>query len=157
MGAFSLLRSIKNTAFPHEDIYDFHLSRIPKDGNLLVGVGVGEENPSIANYRTFVVGDDCIATDVSAFTTMLMIREGLAKEKIPFSEVRVVIAVSAATQRGMESLTSPETKEYFGFRSITAIAAVPVYSLNDHFYLTEDDGRYTAGDMGDWTEPIPAV
>lgn len=140
--------------FPKENFFDYQMSRIlGADGRLMVGIKLGENNPQIADFQTFVFADDCLASDISAWGTLEMIKEEMEKSQIPAFEARVIIAVSAGTQRGLESLLSLETKKYFGFRRMEAIGARPVFQMTDNFYLQDLDGSYVVGDMGKWTRP----
>jgi hypothetical protein len=84
---------------------------------------------------------------------MEMVKEALIVARIPLTKARVLIAISAATQRGSESLLSPETKQHFGFGDIKAVVGMPVYKMDSHFYLQHPDDRYVVGDMGNWTQP----
>jgi len=91
---------------------------------------------------------------VSADTTFVWLRNQLLKVGKNLEDVKVLLAVSAGSQKGLASLLSPESKQRLGFGSIEAIAAVPVYRLNEHFYLMSINGkRYIVGDMGKWTLP----
>ncbi len=143
----------KEGSFFPTDFFDYRMSRVQdKDSGLMVGITYGEENPEIATYRRFVFADDCMASDISAYATMEMIREALVAARVPLSDAEVLIAVSAATQRGLESLLSQQTRDHFGFGSIRAVAGMPVYQMDNHFYLQHPDGRYVVGDMGEWTK-----
>ena len=144
----------KGHFFP-TDFFNYRMSRVQdKDSGLMVGITYRKkENPEISTYRRFVFADDCMASDISAYATMEMIREALVKARVPLSQAEVLIAVSAATQRGLESLLSPRTKFHFGFESIRAITGVLAYQMDGHFYLQHSDGRYVVGDMGNWTQP----
>ncbi len=123
------------------------------DGRLMVGVKFGENNPKITDARTFVFADDCLASDISAWGTLEIIKDKLIKQGIFPSEAKVLIAVSAATQRGFESLLSVESRRHFGFGKMEAIGVIPVYQMTDNFYLQHPDGSYVVGDMGKWTRP----
>lgn len=138
--------------FPPQDFFDYRMSRVLiNDGGLMLGTRIGEKNPKIIDYRTFVVADDCLASDISVFGTLEMIKMELVKVNIPPSEAEVIIAVSAGTQRGLESLLSLESKEHFGFGKVEAVTGIPVYLMTEDFYLQHPDGRYVVGDMGRWT------
>lgn len=140
---------------PKKAFYDYQMSRIwTIDQGLMVGVNIGPNNPNIADFRQIVISDDCIASDVSAWGTMEMIKEETQKNNVLTNEVDVVIAVSAATQAGIESLLSDEAKEHFGFKSIRAVVATLAHQMNDHYYLQHPDGRQVVGDMGNWTKPV---
>lgn len=138
------------------DFYDYRMSRVlatDKDGrrHLNVAAGFASNNPEISDYETFVVADDCLASDISCFATLDHISSGLREKGIDPSCARVIISVSAATQRGLESLLSDSVKKGFGFGETKAVAAIPVYKMTNEFYLQELDGGYTVGDMGKWT------
>ena len=142
--------------FPPKDFYDYRMSRVlakDEDGreHLNVSAQFASGNPRIGDYRTFVVADDCLASDISCYATLDLISSELRKKGTDPSEARAIISVSAATQRGLESLLSEKTKMKFGFGKIEAVAAMPVYKMTDKFYLQELDGRFTVGDMGKWT------
>jgi len=142
--------------FPAENFLDYRMSRLlGKDGRLMVGVRLADKNPKISAFRNFVFADDCLASVISAWGTCEMIKEELEKESA-LSEARVIIAVSAATQRGLTSLLSIESRRHFGFGRMEAVAAVPVYRLSEDYYLLEDNGNYTVGDMGKWSLPPEA-
>jgi hypothetical protein len=145
----------EQAGFPYgSSFFDYRMSRIlGEDGRLMVGVKFGEKNPKITDARVFVFADDCLASDISAWGTLEYIKQELVKGNIFPSEARVIIAVAAATQRGLESLLSPQAKDYFGFGSLEAIAGIPVYQMTENFYLQHPDGRYVVGDMGKWTRP----
>ena len=83
-----------------------------------------------------------------------MISQALIKAGVNPNSSRVIIAVSAATQKGLESLLSETTRVYFGFGNIEAIVAAPVYAMDEHYYLIHPDGRYVVGDMGNYTRPV---
>lgn len=139
--------------FP-DDFFDYRMSRVQKnDGGLMVGITNGDGNPEISNSRSFVFADDCIASDISAFATMEMIKEALIEANVPLVRAKVLITASAASQRGIESLLSPQTRDYFGFESIRAVVGVLVHQMDGHFYLRHPDGRLAVGDMGEWTQP----
>ncbi len=142
--------------FSPKDFYDYRMSRVlamAEDGreHLNVAAQYAPGNPNISNYRTFVVADDCLASDISCYATLDLISSQLRKKGIDPSEARAVVSVSAATQRGLESLLSEETQKRFGFGKMEVVAATPVYKMTDKFYLQELDGRFTVGDMGKWT------
>lgn len=140
--------------FPKDYFFDYKMSRIlGDDGRLMVGARFGENNPKITDAQTFVFADDCLASDISACSTLEIIKVKLIKQGIFPSEAKVLIAVSAATQRGLESLLSPQAKNHFGFRSLEAIAAIPAYQMTENFYLQHPDGSLVVGDMGKWTRP----
>ena len=135
--------------------YDYRMSRIwIQGGYLMVGVNEGPNNPDIAKFKQFVISDDCIASDVSVWGTLEMIKEKLSTANAPLNEIDIVIAVSAATQAGIESLLSEETKADFGFKSIRAVVATLAHQMNEHYYLQHPDGRQVVGDMGSWTKSI---
>lgn len=136
------------------DFYDYRMSRAQDNkGDLAIGVNLGKENPEISDYRTFVFADDCIASDISAYATMEIIAEQLRKGSVPLSEARILITVSAASQRGLESLMSPEVQEHLGYGEMKAIVGTIVHKMDDHYYLRHPDDRYFVGDMGNWTKP----
>lgn len=143
--------------FPDAGFFDYRMSRIlGTDDRLMVGMKLGENNPAISGFRTFVFADDCLASDISAWGTLEMIKQDLEKNGISPSETRIIVAVSAGTQRGLESLLSLEARKYFGFGKIEAIAAKPVYRMTVNFYLQEleeEPVEYVVGDMGKWTKP----
>lgn len=141
--------------FADQKFFDYRMARVQKeDGSLMVGIKIGKSDlAEIADYRTFVFADDCLASDISAWGTLEIIKEQLIKKGVDLLKARVIIAVSAATQRGFENLTSSATLNYFGFGSIEAIAVIPVFQMTGHFYLQHPDGRYVVGDMGEWTIP----
>jgi len=145
----------EQAGFPYgSSFFDYRMSRIlGEDGRLMVGVKFGENNPMITDARVFVFADDCLASDISAWGTLEYIKQELARWHIFPSEARVIIAVAAATQRGLESLLSPEAKNHFGFGSLETVAGIPVYQMTKNFYLQHPDGRYVVGDMGKWTRP----
>ena len=156
-GGIFVQEVFEEMGFPPSDFLNYRMSRVQKnDSGLIVGTTFGVNNPRITDYRKFVFADDCMASDISAFATMEIIKEALAKANVPLSEAEVLIAVSAATQRGLESLLSQSTKDYFGFGSIKAVAGMPVYKMDSHFYLQHPDDRYVVGDMGNWTQPPTA-
>lgn len=133
------------------------MSRVQRnDGGLMVGATFGDNNPTIVKYKRFVFADDCLASDISAFATLELIKEKLARAKVPLSEAEILVTVSAATQRGLKSLLSQNTLDHFGFGSIKAVVGTLVYQMDEHFYLQHPSGRYVVGDMGNWTKPIPA-
>lgn len=157
--------------FSDEDFFDYRMSRVIANDDegkrhLNVATRFGENNPDIANYKTFVFADDCMASDISCTATLEYISSLLKEKNVDLSQIRVIISVSAATQRGLESILSEESKKRFGFGRIEAIAAIPVYEMTDEFYLKEQvqeeeqvlDGkkvkkiRFTVGDMGKWTK-----
>lgn len=139
--------------FPKQDFFDYRMSRVLMDSDegLMLGIRIGERNPKIIDYRTFVIADDCLASDISVFGTLEIIKMKLLEASISPSNTDVIIAVSAGTQRGLESLLSPESKDYFGFGKIEAIAGVPVFQMTDGFYLLDSKGGYRVGDMGKYT------
>ena len=104
-----------------------------------------------------MVIDDCLASDVSAWTTL-----DLMKRRYP-SIRNAIVAVSAATQRGVESLIddwkSMNSREWKGM-GLRIKAAVPVFAMNPHFYLmrTPEEGypddTFYVGDMGRWAAPL---
>lgn len=145
----------RKLGFSKDDFFDYQMSRIQKDdGGLLVGIKLGKNNPKIENYQTIVFTDDCLASDVNAWATLELIKEGRPKNKISLLNVYAIIAVTAASQKGFENLTSQATLNYFGFGTIEAVAAIPVYHwMTKNFYLQHPDGRYVVGDMGEWTKP----
>lgn len=136
------------------DYYDFRMSRA-QDNNegLTIGVNLNSVNPEISDYRTFVFADDCIASDISAYSTMEIIADKLRYMGIPLSKARMLITVSAASQRGIESLMSAEVQRHFGFGELKAIVGTLVQNMDDHYYLRHPDDRYFVGDMGNWTKP----
>jgi uncharacterized protein (UPF0332 family) len=139
------------------NFFDYRMSRVQKnDHGLMIGATFSDNNPDIAKYKRFVFADDCLASDISAFATLELIKEKLAAAKVPLSEAEILVTVSAATQRGLESLLSQDTLDHFGFGSIKAVVGTLVYQMDDHFYLQHPDGRYVVGDMGNWTKPIAA-
>jgi len=144
----------EEAGFAASDFFKYRMSRVQgNDGGLMVGVTLGKNNPEISSYRRFVFADDCIASDISAFGTLEIIKEALIAENISLSETKVLFTVSAATQRGLESLLSPETRDHFGFADMRAVTGISVYEMDGHFYLRDPDGRYVVGDMGNWTQP----
>ncbi len=136
-----------------EDIYDYRMSRIlGKDGRLMVGVTFGRNNQQIADFRNFAFVDDCMASDISGHKTLEYVRGQLLVAHIDPKEAKVIIGVSVPSQRGLESILSPETKAEFGFGSLEAVVArKPVPKMTPHFYLQNADGRLSVGDMGKWT------
>jgi hypothetical protein len=154
-GGIFVQEIFEEMGLPSKNYFDYRMSRVQKtDGGLMIGATFGENNPDIAKFKRFVFADDCLASDISAFATLELIKEKLAAAKVPLSEAEILITVSAATQRGLESLLSQETLEHFGFGSIKAVVGTLVYQMDDHFYLQHPDGRYVVGDMGNWTKPI---
>lgn len=152
-GGIFVQEVFQQVGFPSRGFFDYRMSRIhTNDHELMLGVALAENNPDIANYRRFVFADDCMASDISTFGTLEMIKEALIAKGVPLSEAEVIIAVSAMSQRGIESLLSQESLDYFGFGSIKVVAGVPVYKMNDNFYLLHPDGRFVVGDMGHWTQ-----
>lgn len=146
-----------STDLPVGNYFDYRMSRVQtRNGGLMVGTTVNKDNPQIADFRRFVFADDCLASDISAFGTLEMIKGELKAANVPISEAEVLITVSAATQRGVESLLSPEARKHFGFGSIKLVAGILVYQMNDHFYLQHPDGTYVVADMGEWTKPLDA-
>lgn len=157
MGGVFVQQVFEQAGFKPEDFYDYRMSRVHRnDGRLMVVTTLGENNPEVASCKRFMFADDCLASDISAFGTLEMIKEALTAKKIPLSEAAVLITVSAATQRGVESLLSQKTNDYFGFGSIKIVTGILVHKMNDDFYLQHPDGRFVVGDMGDWTKPATA-
>lgn len=152
-GGIFVQEVFEQEGFPSSNFFDYRMSRVhKKDQGLMLGVALCKSNPDIPNYRRFVFADDCMASDISAFGTLEMIKGALIAKKIPLSEAEVLIAVSAASQRGIESLLSQKTRDYFGFGSMKVVAGIPVYKMNEHFYLQHTDDRYVVGDMGNWSQ-----
>ncbi len=143
----------------YADFFDYRMSRVQDNaGGLAVGVNLGNDNPRISDYRTFVFADDCIASDISAHATLMIIQEQLREAGINPSDARILITVSAASQRGLESLTSPAVRKYFGFPELSAVVGTLVYKMDSHFYLRHPDDRFVVGDMGNWTKsPKPTT
>lgn len=151
-GGIFVREVFQDQGFPESGFFDYQMSRIlGKDGRLMVGVKFGENNPKITDARTFVFADDCLASDISAWGTLEMIKDKLTRQGIFPTEARVIIAIGAATQKGLESLLSQEVRNHFGFGSLEAIAGIPVCQMTENFYLQHPDGRFVVGDMGKWT------
>ena len=147
----------EDAGLPKEIFFDYRMSRVQRrDGGLMLGVTFGKDNPEISKFRKFVIADDCMASEISIFGSLELIKGKLEEAKIPLSEVEILITTSAATQRGLESLLSQETGDYFGFSSVRTVVGTLVYEMDDHFYLRHPDGRFVVADMGDWTQPVPA-
>ena len=154
-GGIFVQEVFENAGIDSSNFFDYRMSRIQKvDGGLMVGTMLGVNNPDISDFRKFVFADDCMASDISAFGTMELIKEAITEKGKSLSEVEVLITVSAATQRGLESILSKDSREYFGFKSIKAVVGTLVYQMDDHFYLQHPDGRFVVGDMGNWTKSI---
>jgi hypothetical protein len=143
-----------------DNFFDYRLSRVQKkDDGLMIGATFGENNPKIKDYRRFVFADDCIASDISSFATLEILKEQLEEAGVPLSEVEIMITVSIANQRAIESILSPEMLEHFGFKNIKAVVGTLAYQTNSHFYLltpNEDREEMAVGDMGARTQLIAA-
>lgn len=143
----------EDAGLPKKIFFDYRMSRVQRrDGGLMLGVTFGKDNPEILKHKKFVIADDCMASEISIFGSLEIIKGKLEAAKVPLSEVEILITTSTATQRGLESLLSQETRDYFGFSSMRAIVGTLVYEMDDHFYLRHPDGRFVVGDMGDWTQ-----
>lgn len=144
---------------PEQDFFDFRMSRVLGiNEDLLLGVTYGENNPDIADYDCFVICDDCMASRISTDRTAGIIRENrLKRGNIALPQTRVLITVSAGTQRGVESFLSPQVRAAFGFGQMQASIGIPVFEMNDHYYLVEPRShpnskyRQIVDDMGEWT------
>lgn len=130
------------------EVVDFELKRMQRtNGDLMVGVR--EFNYPEGNFKTGVVLDDCLASDVSASTSIDLMLKYYPKVQ------NIVVAVSAATQKGAQSLLN----EWRG-KNVKIIAATPVFAMNSHFYLMRTpeekypDDTFYVGDMGAWARPL---
>lgn len=131
-----------------DQVAKFELKRMHrKNGDLMVGVR--DHAYPAGNFSTGVVLDDCLASDVSASTSIDKML-GL----YPSIE-NILVVISAATQKGVESLL----EEWKG-HNVRVIAGVPVFSMNPDFYLmrTKEEGypenTLYVGDMGKWAKPL---
>jgi len=136
-----------------ENTVDYELKRVLlEQGNLLVGETFNKTLPKKVKFQTAIVIDDCIASDVSMSATVQTILEKYPDIK------NIIIAVSAASQRGMESLQEESKNQNI---DLHLIAAVPVFQMNDLFYLQRtkeegySEGTQYVGDMGKWAKKLP--
>jgi len=138
---------------PERQVADFELKRMLRTNGELM-VGVREHRYPEGQFKTGVVLDDCLASDVSASTTIdLMLRHYPTVENI-------LVVTSAATQRGVELLL----KEWNDV-DLRVTAATPVFAMTWNFYLLrtkEEEGfeflipplPLYVGDMGQWAVPL---
>lgn len=133
------------------NMVDYELKRVLlKDEIFLVGANFARIPKG--RFDTAVFIDDCLASDVSASATIHSIIERLPEVK------KVIVAVAAATQRGMESLRK-EFKD--SGLDLHLIAGVPVFAMSDDYYMLRTPGEgYPAGlqfvgDMGSWSGKLP--
>lgn len=130
------------------DFFNYRLSRIiTTEGNLMVGAVETGRNPKIAEYNSFWFADDCLASFASAWKTLKLIFDNLRRNKKDPAKCTVNMTVSAASQTGLEALLLDA--QQFGFASINVVAALPIPSMNDHYYLLNPDGSLAVGDMGE--------
>lgn len=129
---------------------DYELKRTLIDSGQFL-VGANYKHLPKGNFQTAVILDDCLASDVSASATVYEIMETYPGVK------NVIVAVSAASQRGVESLRA----EFEGQGiNLQIVAATPVYELSEDFYLmrTQEEGYQEnvqyVGDMGSWGEKL---
>lgn len=149
MGGVFVQEVFEKAGFAPEDFFDYRMSRVLRnDGGLMLGATFGENNPDITKFKKFVIADDCLASDISSYATILLLKEKYEEAGLDFSEVEILITVSTASQRGAESLLSQATKDELGFGSLKIITGTLAYQLNDHFYLLNPDGTFAVGDMG---------
>lgn len=128
----------------------FELKRVLTEGEeMYVGARYGYMPPS--NPETVnVVFDDCLASDISARTSIAIAETASQSNDSNNS----LVVVSAGSQRGMTRLHQ-KTGAF-------TISGIPVFSLNDHLYLmrTEAEGyppnEYVVGNMGGWLGRLPA-
>jgi hypothetical protein len=152
MGGVFVQEVFEKAGFPPENFFDYRMSRVQRnDGGLMLGSTIAEKNPDITKFKKFVIADDCLASRISTLATIMLIKKKYEEAKLDFSEVEILITVSAASQRGAESLLSQETKDELGFGSIKIVTGTLVYQMNDHFYLQNPDGTLAVGDMGKLT------
>lgn len=134
--------------------FGYRMSRIQKkDGGLMVGIQLDENNPALEDFDTFVFFDDCMASFISCAATMEMIKNNLIAEGVNPASKELLIAVSAGVQRSMQEITSEEAQNHFGFKDISAVTGILVFAMNDHYYLidAENPQKQIVGDMGNWT------
>lgn len=138
-----------------ENFYDYQMSRQHgENGELMVAVKEEKNNPKMEDFEVYVIADDCIASDVSADATLRKIKRYLEEREILIKDKEIIITVSAASVRGVESLI--ESNSELGYGKIEVIAATPVYEMSDNFYLIErrgDQVLQVVGDMGNWSKP----
>lgn len=149
-GGFLIKEAFKQNEL-QGDFFDYQSKRMQRsDGGLMVGIKIENNNPEIKNYNNFVLFFDCLASDVSAWASMELIKERFEKDSL--LKTRVLVVAAAASQRCLEHLGSYETLNYFGFGNIEAVVAIPVYHRMDKNYnLFLEDGRMVVGNMEEWT------
>jgi hypothetical protein len=151
-GADLIRAYFRNNGFKidRSNTVDYELKRTKlEDGTFLVGANY--VNIPEGDFTSAVILDDCIASDVSASASVHKIMEKYPKIK------KIIVAVSAASQRGLESL-----QQEFADSGIELylIAATPVFEMNEDFYLLRtaeegfDQGTQYVGDMGAWAEKL---
>lgn len=132
-------------------VVDYELKRVLTKDRLMVGYRQSYF-PDLSGVETAVICDDCLATDVSVSATINLVRQinpGIRK---------FLVAVSAATQRGVEALL-----DEFPDIDLQIIAATPVFLLDEQNYLrrTAEEGypnnEYAVGDMGAWSKKFPSI
>lgn len=145
--------AFKQPNFSQRGFFDYRLKRIQREtGELTVGIKLGKTNPDIKDYDSFVLFFDCLATDVSVWSTLELIRERVDQNSL--LKTRILVVSTAASQRCLEHLISGEVLNYFGFGTIEALAATPVFhEMNKHYDLVFDwpKDRLAVGNMSEWT------
>lgn len=152
-GGIFVQEVFEQAGIPRDSFFDYRLSRVQKreDHGLMVGATVAKENPDVKKYKKIVIADDCLASDISIASTIQLLKQmGVSPE-----ETELMVTVSVASQRGLESLVSPEAKKAFGFKSMKVVVGDIAPGLNEHFYLLRRDGRAFVGDMGEYTKALP--
>lgn len=141
--------------FPPENIADYVLKRIVlRNEAILVGVRDVIHWPAIDSQSTIIFGDDCLASFISAYATLDLIRRRAKKQPTCF-----VACVSTATQKGVEWLIKAAAD--FGYQKVLFVGGLPVFGMTPEYYLLrlEDEGfppnTYAVGDMGLWTRALP--
>ena len=141
--------------FPEDRIVDYVLKRIVlNDGSILAGVRNFDFCPSIDSETTIIFGDDCLASYISAYATLSLI-----KNRACGQPMRLVTGVSTATQRGVKQLEI--AAGHFGYSSFRFVGGLPVFGMTNEYYLLRlpDEGfsenTYAVGDMGLWTQALP--
>jgi hypothetical protein len=143
---------------PGSRFLNYRMSRIrTNDGGLMVAITLAENNPDITDFKCHALADDCLASKISTFGTQLQIEDAFQAKNLSLANARLFVTFSVASQRGVESILSPEGIKRFGFATTTAVVGDLSYSLTDNYYLLAADGKKPmVEDMGNWTQPIPA-
>ncbi|MBU2036015.1 hypothetical protein KKC36_01005 [Patescibacteria group bacterium] len=151
--AASILYSAKKIGWeiPLKNIANIEEKRIKMpDGKMFLGININHL-PKINADTSIIYADDCLATNISTKSCLLLIAElqQIKKDKIKV-KINSTAVYAVAHQKSIHELY-----KNYGTKIITGGLA---YELDSNFYIKNPDNPenpFKVGDMGEWTKILP--